>query len=266
MPSNDPNQNPYQPMAQAPSPPPIAMQVSSYRRPSPHYARLGFFNCFFEAKTFLGTDYWLFWGLLFVAMVIATAIPLILAGPMYCGIGICFLSKELGFSPSFDLLFKGFDNFVETLTPVLLYSLGFLFIIPIYMGGVICAAILFSSGNEIAIALGACLYFGTIFTVMICSSMIGYGYMFSSFLVAEYRLDGMEAFKVSLVGIRKNLFGLLGVSIASVIVTFCAVLPCGIPAFLMLPIFVCAPFICYRKIFRPRARSGKKRVIIEIPD
>ena len=257
----DPNQNPYAAMPQQSG----FMQPASHGSPDPHSARLGFFDCFFEAKDFLGTDYWLFWGLTFVGMFIAGVVPIVLMGPMYCGIGLCFLAREQGYQPSFDLLFKGFDKFMNTLVPILLYTLGALIVLPCYLAGLAGGLVLISTGEPIGIVLGPCLILAGVSILVIGGTLISYGCMFSCFLVADYNLEGMDAFNVSLSGIQKNLFGLFGVMIATLIASFCAALLCYIPLILMVPIFMCGPFICYRKIFRPRAKSAKPSVKIQIP-
>ena len=48
----------------------------------------------------------------------------------------------------------------------------------------------------------------------------GYGMLFSAFLVAEYNLEGMNAFKMSFEGVKKNFFGLLGINFAKMIMMF----------------------------------------------
>ena len=93
-----------------------------------------------------------------------------LMGPMYCGIGLCFLAKEQGQRPSFDLMFKGFENFVDTLIPVLLYSLLLLVIVPLYMGGLIGGIFLIGSGEGIGIILGLCLIIFGLSALMIGST------------------------------------------------------------------------------------------------
>ena len=250
MPSDDPYQNPFQSMPQPAKPetPPVYTLPGP---PSPRHARLGFFDCFFEAKDFLGRDYWLFWGLVFVGMFIAGVVPFVLQGPMYCGIGLCFIAKERGQQPTFDLLFKGFEHFMNTLIPVLIYSLLLILIVPLYVGGLIGGMLLLVSGEEVGIILGPCVFLLGVVALIAGSTFMSYGYMFSSFLVADYKLEGMDAFRVSLEGIQKNFFGLLGVMIATTILAFGTMLLCYIPFFLIIPLITCGPFMCYRKIFRP---------------
>ena len=265
MPSNDPNQNPFQSMPQ-PSKPVATEYQQHLERPTPRTARLGFFDCFFEAKEFFGTDYWLFWALVFVGGLIGSVVPLLLIGPIYCGIGLCFLAKEKGQQPSFELMFKGFEQFMESLIPVLLYSIALIVIIPCYMGGLFGGLALISSGEEVGFILGGCLIIFGVTSLILGSTFMSYGYLFSTFLVADYKLEGMDAFNISLSGIQKNFFGLLGITIASAIIGIVGMMLCYIPFLLMLPLFMGGPFICYRKIFRDYAKSAQKPVKIDIAE
>ena len=261
MTSNAPNLNPYRPMPQARLVDNV--RQGSPRSPAPRFARLGFFDPYLEAKQFLGSDYWVFWGLVFVGMLIAGLIPLILLGPMYCGLGLCFLARERGQQPSFELMFKGFDYFLNTLIPVLLYGLSILLVIPFCVGGVFLGLFLIGSGQEVLIVLGVCSILAGVSILVLGSNFAIYGALFACFLVADYKLEGMDAFNVSLAGITKNIFGLFGTMIASVILTLCGMLLCYIPVLLMIPLVFCSNFICYRKIFRPR--PAKQPVKIELP-
>ena len=261
MSRNVPDFNPFESLPQPQkAPPKVAVAQPVLGRPSPRRARLGFFDCFFEAKEFLGKDYWSLWGLTFVGMLIAGAVPLIVAGPIYCGLGLCFLAIERRQQPSFDLMFKGFEQFMNTLVPVLLYFLFTFLVVPFYLVGVFGGMGLCSTGEGVLVFLGICSILFGVSVMIIGSIFIGYGAMFACFLVAEYRLEGMDAFKISLKGIQMNFFGMFGVMIASLILTFCAMLLCYIPFLLMIPIFTCAPFICYRKIFRAQPEPTKMRL------
>src|SRR2546425_757396 len=59
--------------------------------------------------------YWLFLGMTLVATLIGGAVPIVLIGPMMCGLYMCLLAKMRGESIEFGLLFKGFDYFVPGL-------------------------------------------------------------------------------------------------------------------------------------------------------
>ena len=74
-------------------------------------------------------------------------------------------------------------------------------------------------------------------------------------------MEGMDAFKVSLEGIRENFFGLSGVMIASMIFSICAMMLCHIPLLLLMRIFIGTPFVCYRKIVRSPVKGSKQRMV-----
>src|SRR2546422_6252409 len=59
--------------------------------------------------------YWLFLGMTLVATLIGGAVPIVLVGPMMCGLYMCLLAKMRGEPIEFGLLFKGFDYFVPAL-------------------------------------------------------------------------------------------------------------------------------------------------------
>src|SRR6266852_4443721 len=76
--------------------------------------------------------YWLFLGLSLVATLIGGAVPIVLIGPMMCGLYMCLFAKMRGEAIEFGgTLFKGFDYFVPGLVaaaiqtgPVLVLVLG----------------------------------------------------------------------------------------------------------------------------------------------
>src|SRR5262245_9056352 len=66
-------------------------------------------------------NYWLFVGVTLVGTLLAYFAPLgILVGPMLCGIYYCFNRKQRGQPVKFEMLFKGFDYFVQSLIATLL--------------------------------------------------------------------------------------------------------------------------------------------------
>ena len=73
-------------------------------------------DCLSESWELLGDAYWLFVGITFVGIVLASLVPIgILTGPLYCGIFLCWLRRMRGKSVTFEMLFRGFDYFVESL-------------------------------------------------------------------------------------------------------------------------------------------------------
>src|SRR4029453_3457869 len=72
-------------------------------------------ECIKEGWALIKDQYWLFFGLTIVAMLLGSAVPIILLGPMMIGLFLCLFEK-MGRRPfEFGLLFKGFDHFVAGL-------------------------------------------------------------------------------------------------------------------------------------------------------
>jgi hypothetical protein len=219
-------------------------------------AKLGFFEPFFDSISFLKPQYWFFWLLSFVAAVLGGIIPIVLIGPMYCGLGLCFLAKERGDLVHFDLLFKGFDHFVAALIPVLIYMAISLAIIPVILVGVFGMLALVASGSTAALIIGIVIFVIAYVVSIVYMMVLSYGIFFSSFLVAEYQLEGMDAFKVSFAGLKMNWPGLFAVALAGAILTIAGALLCYIPLILMVPMLFGGPFLCYRKIFSPSGNGA----------
>ncbi|HSQ23659.1 MAG TPA: hypothetical protein VLN44_04605, partial [Pyrinomonadaceae bacterium] len=89
-------------------------------------------ECIKEGWALIKDQYWLFFGLTIVAMLLGGAVPIVLLGPMMIGLFLCIFEK-MGRRPfEFGLLFKGFDHFVPGLVvtaikviPVILMMIPF---------------------------------------------------------------------------------------------------------------------------------------------
>ena len=64
-------------------------------------------GCFRQAFEWVKGDYWLLLGVSVVGTLIGGLVPIVLVGPLMCGIYLCFLRKYGGGDFEFDLLFKG---------------------------------------------------------------------------------------------------------------------------------------------------------------
>ena len=72
-------------------------------------------GCYKRAFELVQGEYWVLLGVSAVAMFVGGAVPVVLLGPMMCGLYMCFLKKYHGEELEFELLFKGFDHFVPSL-------------------------------------------------------------------------------------------------------------------------------------------------------
>ena len=80
-------------------------------------------------------DYWLYFGISFLAIVIGSVGPLgILMGAMMCGLNLTLLRKMKGEPVEFGMLFKGFDYFADGFIAALLHYIPMMVILaPFYV-------------------------------------------------------------------------------------------------------------------------------------
>ena len=116
------------------------------------------FKCYFQAKEFLGDQYWLFFGICFVGLLISGFVPVLLIGPGYAGIAICFLTRANKQPVVFDQVFKGFDYFGPTLIASLVHVGGCIILFIPFAIALIVAAVLLST-QEAAMIIPAILLY-----------------------------------------------------------------------------------------------------------
>src|SRR5215467_203500 len=93
-------------------------------------------ECLKEGWELIKDDYWLFLGISFLAIFIGSAVPIVLIGPMMCGLYFCLFQKMTGEPLQFDRLFKGFDYFVPGLIVAAVQTIpAFIVIVPGYLIG-----------------------------------------------------------------------------------------------------------------------------------
>src|SRR5438128_6394785 len=91
------------------------------------------FECLKEGWAAIKDRYWLFLGLAVVAMLIGGAVPIVLIGPMMCGLYLCLFAQMRGQPVEFGDLFKGFDYFVQGLVAAAIQTVPILIVlVPAY--------------------------------------------------------------------------------------------------------------------------------------
>lgn len=199
-------------------------------------------------------QYWLFLGITVVAIFIGNAVPLgILMGPMICGLYLALFRRQRGEPVTFDLLFKGFDYFKESLIATLIQVVPIILImVPAYIISVAIFFIMFKPGRRgqppemlplfafIAIIM---------LVVMAISIAIGVFFAFTYPLIVDRKLSGVDAVKTSIKAATANLGGVLGLMLMMMLLSFVGVLLCYVGAILMLPIHFAAWAVAYRQVF-----------------
>jgi uncharacterized membrane protein len=211
-------------------------------------------RCLEQGWALIRDRYWLFLGITVVGMLIGSALPLVLMGPMMCGIYLCYFRKIRGEEIPFETLFRGFDHFVEALIATLvIMGASFLVIFPTIMAGI---GIMFfgifnltqsqSESGGLLMAGSFLLFFFLIFAV---SLAVGVVFLFAYPLIVDRGLSGWEAVKTSARAIWANLGGMLGLVLLQSLLSLAGLCFCYVGAFLVMPVVVGATVTAYRKIF-----------------
>lgn len=211
-------------------------------------------QCLEQGWSLVRDQYWLFLGIALVGMLIGGAFPLLLMGPMMCGIYICFLQKLRGEPVQFETLFRGFDHFVQSLVATLVtMGASFLVIFPVVMVGI--ALIFFGvfSMAEMQDASGCLVLGGSIalFYLLIFAAalIVGTVFLFAYPLIADRGLGGWEAVTASARAVWANFRGVLGLVLLESLLSLAGVMACYVGVFLVMPVVLGATAVAYRKIF-----------------
>ncbi len=217
-------------------------------------------ECLRKGWDLIKDQYWLFFAITLVGMLIAGIVPLgILLGAMFCGIYYCLFQKMNGQRMTFEGLFKGFDYFVPGLIATLVLIipaviLGVLAYIPLIM----MQLSMMKSKNPNPDEMFAYLGFFAVEMVVLCL-VLGtiHAFLFFAYpLIVEYKLSGMEAFKLSAKAVWKNLGGVVGFIALEVVLVIIGYLLCIVGVYLTLPLMFAGALVAYRKVFPPSGANN----------
>lgn len=198
--------------------------------------------------------YWLFAGMTFVALLIGGLGPLgILMGPMMCGLYMALFRQERREPVSFDLLFKGFDFFMDSLIATLIQVVPMLVVfVPTYL---ISFALFFSTfkpgrrGQPPDLFPFIAFMSVIVLVIMVISIIIATFFIFTYPLIVDRRLSGVNAVKTSIKAATANLGGVLALVLMMMLLSFVGVLFCYVGAFFVLPLHYAAWAVAYRQVF-----------------
>jgi hypothetical protein len=220
------------------------------------------FRCLSEASHLVADRYLLFVGLSAVAFLLGVLTPMgILMGSMMCGLSLCYFRKLRQEEASFDVLFKGFDYFIESLiASLIIIAVTLVFFIPFYVAFFVSffSIGLFrgpgfgnpppaGGGPEMLALFGmmAVFYLVVVVVMLLVSTLTAFVYP----LIVDRELKAIPALKLSLKAVMTNFWGMLGLTLLNSIIVGLAYLCCLLPTFLVLPITFGANIIAYRRVF-----------------
>ena len=202
-----------------------------------------------EAWAMMKDQFWLIFAITLVGMLIGSFVPVVLVGPMMCGIYMCLLDKIDGRPLVFDRLLKGFDHFLPGLIVALVIMVPMVvFIVAIYIPMIAMAF----AGNAVSEDMLLPVIIGIIIMelvvgilMMILHSLI----VFSFPLIVDRGLNGFEAVKLSARAVWANRGGVAGLFGVGILVAMVGYLALCVGVYLALPVLLMAMAVAYRKVF-----------------
>ncbi len=195
--------------------------------------------------------YWLFVGITLVATLLGGAVPIVLIGPMMCGLYICLLARMRGEPIEFGLLFKGFDYFLPGLVAAAIQIAPVMVLV--ILGDVFFFAFTFAvmphgrgESPPLIFWLGLAVF---VIFAMIVSLLVHAIFIFAYPLIVDRKLSGWEAIKTSYRAVMKNLGGIVGLILLNIGLGFIGVLLCFVGVYLVLPVTYAAYAAAYRRVF-----------------
>ncbi len=212
-------------------------------------------ECFKEGWELIKDQYWLFFGITLVGMLLGGLIPIIGIGVMFCGIYYCLLQKANGLPVSFDGLFKGFNYLLPSLIATLAIIIPS-FVLMFFMYGSMFALLFsFTDGRgRISDSAGIALFTTIMIEGVVMGLVLGCLHaliMFTYPLIVGRNLSGVEAFKLSARAVWKNLNGVIGLILVEFLLGLLGYLVCGIGVYFTLPLMFAGVFVAYCKVFPP---------------
>ena len=206
-----------------------------------------------ETWELIKDQYWLIFAISLVGMLIGGAVPVILFGPMICGIYLCLFQKIEGRQVNFELLFKGFDYFLPSLIVAIAVVVPmFVLILTIYVpsSGLALAGQRMSSSELIPFLIGIFVFEIIVAFIMVCFHTL---LMFAFPLIVDRKLSGWQSIKTSASAVWNNLAGVAGLFGVGMVVGIAGYLMLCVGFYLVMPLILASNAVAYRKIFPPLA-------------
>ncbi len=221
--------------------------------------------CLRSGWSLIKDQYWLFFGISVVGILIGSAVPFgILMGTMMCGIYLALLRRMRGEVATFDMLFKGFDFFSQSLIATLIQVVPIvLLILPFYIIMMFrFMTVVSRNGGARAGTPPDPAAFYEIFGMMallmlvlvLVSLVIGALFVFTFPLIVDRKLSGVDAIKTSVKAVFGNLGGVFGLVMLTALLGFAGMLVCYVGALFVMPVTLAAWAVAYRQIFPPDMR------------
>jgi len=206
-------------------------------------------ECMKEGWELIKNDYWIFFALTLVGLLLGGVSMYILVGAMLCGIYYCFLQKIDGQPVIFDNLWKGFQWWLPGLVATIILVVPMLIVFGLIYAPFIAAVVMgpkLSESEMMGLLFGALAIDLVFIVLMVCFHTL---LMFTFPLIVDRNLGAFEAMKMSAKGVWKNLGGIAGFYGVAFVLSLFGAITCGIGAYFVMPIILAGTVVAYRKIF-----------------
>ncbi|QQS33058.1 MAG: hypothetical protein IPM50_00295 [Acidobacteriota bacterium] len=204
---------------------------------------------FKETWQLIKDEYWLIFAITLLGMVVASLIPIVLIGPMMCGIYMALLAKIDGGKADLQLLFRGFDRFLPSLLlTIIIVGPFFVMLLGIYIPMVVMAlAGERMSQEELLVFLGILIAVELVLGIIMVGlhSLLIFAYP----LIAERKMSAMQAMRLSSRASWQNLGGITGLIAVAFGLSILGYLMLCVGIYLVLPLIMAATAVAYRKVF-----------------
>lgn len=222
-------------------------------------------DCISEGFNFIKSNYWLFFAMGIVNLIIVIAanqvpyigsiINILVSGALVCGIYIALLAQRRGENVPFQLMFEGFSRIFQTTLITLISSIPwFIFGIVIYFF-IPLPSIQPNPENPMEV-------FNAIFNrafivplvlsylvVMLMGLVVSLLLFFALPLIADRDTGIAETIKLSVNAALGNIGGLLLLLLLEILLSIAGALVCGVGIFFVLPVIYAANIVAYQRVF-----------------
>lgn len=212
------------------------------------------FKVYKEAWAMMKPEFWPIFGIVIIGMLVGSVVPIVAMGPMMIGVFLCLIDKVDGKPASFDKLFKGFDRFGAGLTIALIIMLPvFAFFFIVYIPMILMS--IYGSGvseSELLPFIGGVLLIELL--MGICMTILHSLLIFAFPLIADRRLGGFEAARLSAKAAWANKGGIAGFFGVGILIVLAGYALLCVGVYLALPVIMMATTVAFRKVF-PRSKQ-----------
>ncbi len=200
-------------------------------------------------------NYWLFVGMVFISMLIGSAVPLgILLGPMMCGLYLTLFASRRREPIEFGMLFRGFEYFAPALIAALLHVIPIIIIIvPLYLFMYLSMFVTIAVQGDDPSPVGFLAVMGTfaviLIVIFVVITVLSVGFVFAYPLIVDKKLQGFDAVKVSFKGALGNFWRLLAMMLLTSLLGVLGVAVCYVGVFLAFPITYGAIAAAYEQVY-----------------